>query len=171
MAVNTLENTPMNSNGIDGIEVRLDWSEVWFGVNAGVMRRLHALRTGKLAAYGAQDDSAWDNDINGALAELGCAKWRNVFWSGTVGSTTLPDVGKWQVRSKILESHRLVVHQDEDDDEVFVLALVKIPIITLCGWLHGRDAKRPEFLKHYPPKPPTYFVENSCLRPMAEVPR
>ena len=68
------------------IEISLTWPEIMLGVDAGVMRRVYALKSNKRGVYGASDESAWDNDINGAIAELACAKWANVFWSGTVSA-------------------------------------------------------------------------------------
>lgn len=157
--------------GLAVIEIRLTWSEVLLAINAGVMRRCYAIKSGKLSAYGARMESAWDNDINGAIAEFGCAKWANVFWNGTVGVTTASDVGRWQVRSKVVIGHRLVVRPDDNDDEIFISVLVQIPIVTLCGWLSGREAKQPRWLQTYDPKPPMYFIEDEFLRPMEELPR
>lgn len=147
----------------------LSWSEVMLAINAGVMRRVYAVKSGKAGVYGARDESVWDNDINGAIAEMGCAKWANVFWNGTVGVTTSPDVGKWQVRSKVIKGHRLVVRPSDNDGDVFVSVLVQIPNVVLCGWLFGRDAKRSEWLQTFEPKPAMYFVEDQFLRPMDEL--
>jgi len=148
------------------IEISLTWPEIMLGVDAGVMRRVYALKSNKRGVYGASDESAWDNDINGAIAELACAKWANVFWSGHVGITTAPDVGPWQVRSKIVRGHRLVVRPTDEDNAVFVSALVQIPSVFLCGWLFGHEAKKEQWLKTYPPKPPMYFIEDQHLKSM-----
>ena len=148
------------------IVVDLSWPEVMQAINVGVMRRVYAVKARKVGVYGAREASAWDNDINGAIAEMACAKWANVFWSGTVGVTTLPDVGRWQVRSKLAAGERLVIRPDDADDEIFVSALVQIPNVTLCGWMLGRNAKRKEWLKEYPPKPAMYFIEDKFLRAM-----
>ncbi len=148
------------------IVVTLTWPEIMLAINAGIMRRVHAIRSGKAGVYGARKASAWDNDINGAIAEMGCAKWANVFWSGTVGMTTLPDVGEWQVRSKLVAGDRMVVRPDDPDDSIFISVLVDPPDVTLCGWMAGIYAKQEKWLREYPPKPPMYFVDESSLRPM-----
>jgi hypothetical protein len=148
------------------VRIRLEWAEIMLAVSAGTMRRIFALKNGKCGVYGASDEAAWDNDINGAIAELACAKWANVFWNGTVGITTLPDVGKWQIRSKVIDGHRLVVRPTDADRQIFISALVQLPIVSLCGWLFGADAKNAHWLKEYPPKPPMYFVEDQYLQPM-----
>lgn len=154
------------------VVIPLAWSEVILAANAGMMRRIYALREGKAGVDGAKDEGAWDGDINGAVAELACAKWANVYWNGTVGITTTSDVGKWQVRSKIVSGHRLVVKRNDKDHEVFVSVLVNLainPTAVLCGWLHGWQAKNPAWLKTYPPKPPMYFVEDQYLSDMDEL--
>lgn len=150
-------------------EINLTWSEVAMAANVGVMRRMVALKCNKLGVYGANDEAAWDNDINGAIAEFGAAKWANVFWSGTVGITTLPDVGRWQIRSKVKADHRLVVRPSDGDDDVFVSVFVQIPKVTLCGWLTGIEAKQDKWLKEYAPKPPMYFIDNKFLRAICEL--
>lgn len=153
------------------MRIKLEWSELILAANAGMMRRVFALRNGKPGVYGAKDEGAWDNDINGAIAELACAKWANVYWSGTVGLTTSRDVGGWQVRSKVVEGHRLVVRPTDKDDEVFISALVQVPNVVLCGWLYGHEAKSEVWLQDYPPRPPMYFVEDRYLRGMSELVR
>jgi len=151
------------------LEILLQWSEIMLGVNAGVMRRIYALKANKQGVYGASNESAWDNDINGAVAELACAKWANTFWNGTVGITTASDVGPWQVRSKVVDGHRLVVRPTDDEGAVFISALVLIPRVILCGWLLGREAKQDRWLYTYPPKPPMYFIEDKHLNDMSSL--
>jgi len=140
-----------------------------FGADAGVKRRMFALKSGKPAVYGASDEGAWDHDVNGAIAELACAKWAGVYWNGTIGETTLPDVGPWQIRSKIEDGHRLVIRPTDSDNEKYVSVLVTLPTVVLCGWMWGHEGKEAKWLKEYPPKPPMYFIEDHCLRDMQDL--
>jgi hypothetical protein len=153
------------------VQIRLLWSEVMLAVQAGVMRRLSALKAGQSGVYGASSVGAWDHDINGAIAELACAKWANVYWNGTVGLIGAPDVGRWQIRSKVSSDHRLVVRPTDANDEIFVLVLLQLPNVQLCGWLYGADAKQQGWLKEYPPRPAMYFVEEAFLQPMKTIPQ
>jgi hypothetical protein len=148
------------------IAVELTWSELWLAINAGVLRRLNGVRNRREEPYGARPTAAWNDDINGCIAELALAKYLGVFWSGTVGRIDLPDVGILQVRSKTETGHRLVVLRSDEDTKPFVSVLVGLPICHLCGWMFARDAKREEWLLADPKKPDRFFVPNISLAPM-----
>ena len=148
------------------IIVALSWPEVLLAANAGIMRRVSALRRGRADLYPDASRPMWDRDINGALAEVAVAKWMGVFWSGTVGRVDLPDVGNLQVRSKTQDGDRLVVRPDDDDADIFVSVLVQPPQYRLCGWLYGREAKREEWVVSHG----CYFVRDEFLHPMASLP-
>lgn len=154
---------------MSGCVIELTWPEVLLAANGGVMRRVTALRKGLSGRYGATDEGAWDHDVNGALAELAVAKWAGVFWSGTIGRIDLPDVGTWQVRSKVRPEHRLVVRPDDADDAVFISVLVRAPQCVLCGWLYGDQAKQAQWIVSKD-RPPMYFVPESELTPMERLP-
>jgi hypothetical protein len=147
------------SNGV----VCLTWPELLLGCYVGVMRRVNALRRARQEPYGERPQASWNDDINGALAELAVAKHFNVFWSGTVGRVDLPDVGPLQVRSKNQADHRLVILKTDADDKLFISVFVATPECRLCGWFRAGDAKQAEWLLPDPPKPDRYFVPNSEL--------
>jgi hypothetical protein len=151
------------------IPVELSWPELWLAINAGVLRRLNGVRNRREEPYGARPTAAWNDDINGSIAELALAKYLGIFWSGTVGRLDLPDVGTLQVRSKTVTDHRLVVLKSDDDDKPFVSVLVGIPVCHLYGWMFARDAKKPEWLLPDPPKPDRFFVPNDALEPMQKL--
>lgn len=148
-------------------EIILTWPEVLLGVNAGIMRRVSAMRRGRCNPFPEEGRSIWDRDINGSLAEVAVAKWAGAFWSGTVGRIDTPDVGNLQVRSKTQDGERLVIRPDDKDDEVFVSVLVQPPSCRLCGWLYAGEAKRPEWVV----STGCYFVRDEFLRPMSELRR
>lgn len=148
------------------IPVELSWPELLLAVNAGVMRRLNAVRNGRKEEYGRHPAASWNEDINGCIAELALAKYLGIFWSGTVGRLDLPDVGTLQVRSKTEVGHRLVIRRSDKDAEPFVSVLVGIPVCHLCGWLFAKDAKRETWLLPDPDKPDRFFVPNGELQPI-----
>jgi hypothetical protein len=151
------------------IPIELSWAELWLAINAGVLRRLNGVRNHREEPYGARPAAAWNDDINGCIAELALAKYLDIFWSGTVGRLDLPDVGRLQVRSKTEEGHRLVVLRSDKDAQVFVSVLVGIPVCHLCGWMLARDAKRAEWLLPAADKPDRFFVPNGCLEQMQQL--
>lgn len=148
------------------IPVELSWPELWLAINAGILRRLNGVRYRREEPYGARPAAAWNDDINGSIAELALAKHLGIFWSGTVGRLDLPDVGSLQVRSKTDPVHRLVVLESDEDAKVFVSVLVGIPVCQLCGWMLAKDAKRSEWLLADPLKPNRFFVPNEALASM-----
>ena len=147
-------------------EVMLTWPEVLLAANAGVMRRINAVRNGRQEPYGQRPQSFWTHDINGAVAEVALAKHLDLFWSGTVGRVDLPDVGPLQVRSKNDPKERLVILPTDGDGQIFVSVLVGLPKCTLCGWMRAGEAKRPEWLLPDDAGKKRYFVPNSHLEPM-----
>lgn len=151
--------------------VTLAWSEILIAASVGAMRRVKSLKKGYKPAYGATKKSAWDHDINGAIAEMGTAVWFGAYWTGmgTIGRVDVADVGSLQVRSKLEFDDRLVIHLDQIDEEVFVSVWVDPPRCTLCGWLKAQDAKKDEWLFQAKGRPPMYYVRNKFLHPMAEL--
>jgi hypothetical protein len=151
------------------IPIELTWPELWLAINAGVLRRLNGVRHRRTEPYGARPTAAWNDDINGCIAELALAKYLGLFWSGTVGRLDLPDVGILQVRSKTQRDHRLVILKSDDDAKPFVSVLVEIPVCHLCGWMLARDAKQPAWLLPDPSMPDRFFVPNTELEPMEKL--
>jgi hypothetical protein len=150
-------------------DVVLDWPEIILGANAGVMRRVNAVRNRREEPYGERPTASWNHDINGALAEIALAKKRDIFWCGAVGRIALPDVGPLQVRSKTALVERLVVLESDDGSRAFVSVFVDLPICRLCGWMLGKDAKRDEWIVRDPLNPTAprrFFVPNDKLEPM-----
>ena len=146
-------------------QVTLTWPEVVLATNAGTMRRISALKSGRVDLQPDACPPSWDRDINGALAELAVAKWAGVFWSGTIGRIDLPDVGRLEVRSKVKDGDRLVIRPDDKDESIYVSVLVQAPMCWLCGWLRAREARRPEWLLTQG----RHFVRDQFLHPMSEL--
>jgi hypothetical protein len=73
------------------MEITLGLRERIMAANVGQMRRLTAMRRESVDSHGAKD-LGWDEDIEGAAAELIVAKYLNVFWNleTDVGD---PDIG------------------------------------------------------------------------------
>jgi len=92
--------------------------------------------------------SDWATDIDGAAAEMAFAKYMGVYFHPTCNTFKHPDVGVFQVRSTVYETGHLIVRSnDEHDDEIFVLAIIRNPTVRLAGAFRCGDAKRDEFFK------------------------
>jgi len=151
-------------------QVRLSFGEVVLAANAGVMRRVNALRGGWADRFGAPAD-AWTADIEGCCAELAVAKTLGVYWHAYARNPKdLPgDVGGWQVRSTWRTTGRLIIHPEDTDAAVFVLVVGQAPYYRIAGWIRGLDAKRDEWWKEGDGRP-AYFVPQRDLIPWEERP-
>ncbi len=110
-------------------------------------------------------------DVIGALCEYAVAKGLNLFWSGVrVNPFILPgDVGVLQVRGATDPAYRLIVHDCDRDDAVFVLVIGddRRSSFDIIGWIVASDAKRVEWYSDPSGKQrPAYFVPRTALHPI-----
>lgn len=114
----------------------------------------------------ADDIGLWLH-IEGACGELAVAKWSGKYWGGDICTFKAADIGeRVQVRTRSKHDYDLIVRDNDNDEHAFILVTGVGIDFTLRGWIWGRDAKRPEFLKTYGGRPAAYFVPQSELRPM-----
>ena len=146
-------------------EVTLTESEMLTAALIGCRRQIGALlenRTPSAAFRGA----SWEIHIQGAAGELAFARFRNLFWSGSIGTYRRGgDVGDIQIRTRSQPHYDLIVRDGDRDDDVFVLVVGIIPRFRIIGWIYGRDAKQPQYRKEYGGRPSAFFVPQSALRP------
>ena len=151
--------------------VLLSWSEVFQAGVIGLMRLTKNLQNGAVEKHGADGDSL-DHHFNGCLGEIALAKWRNTFWSGSLGDYKARDVGRWQVRAAGRMTDRLILHHEDDDEHPFVLALVPhktLPRVFLRGWILGADGKLLQYWTDPGTGRPAFFVPQDVLNAMDEL--
>jgi hypothetical protein len=146
------------------VKVTLSWLEVFQAACAGSMRRIDALKYGRVHRYGEPSLNFWGVDIEGAAAEMAFAKLANTYWHSIARRPEeLPgDVGTMQVRCTQREDGCLILHPEDDDDACFYLLTGQIPTFTVRGWIFGADGKRQEFWRTDTGRP-AYFVPQSVL--------
>jgi len=171
---------PLNLNfPNETIELIMTESELMIGSTVAALRRIQNL-TGKVRdRHGAESERGWQYDIDGAFGEMAVARWRNVYWDGTVGTISAPaDVGlDWQVRSTPWHNGCLLVHDTDKDDQPFILVHSSPPRMTILGWLFGAEAKeRGQWGDKHPDRPnsygtgrPCYWVTQRQLHEMSEL--
>lgn len=124
------------------------------------------------AVQGEPMDRRALNHILGAFGEVGAAKLLDKFWSPADAATMFNgDVGPFEVKAVQFdpdEERRLIVQPKNDGDRRYILAVVKLPVISLVGWIYGDDAKRPEWFKTYREGGGAYYVPREALRGMDE---
>lgn len=145
--------------------VRLEWFEVSRAAIVGVSRNVEALRKGYQQKLRGKDES-WERHVLGALGECAFAKATNRYWSGSVNTFKAPDVGSIQVRTRSQSSYDLIVRDDDNDDDVFVLVTGGPVEFTIHGWIRASDAKKEKFVSDYGGYGEAYFVPQAALRPI-----
>jgi hypothetical protein len=88
------------------------------------------------------------------------AKWLGVYWEPTINTFKgRADVAGCEVRARTHHSYELLVRNNDLDDRPYVLLTGLAPDFLIRGWLFGREAKRPEWLRDYGGnRQPAYFV-------------
>lgn len=104
-------------------------------------------------------ETSFDKDCLGAMAELAYCKFRNQFWSGSVGSFRSADVGiNVQIRHTTLENGCLIIRHYDDLNHYYVLVTGNVPTFTVVGWIKGADAIKKEYIRAPCGREPEYFV-------------
>jgi hypothetical protein len=136
--------------------IELTWPEMMLATHVG--------------RYGAASNgmNSYEKNILGAQSEMVVAKMLNVYWSGTIGSITMPDMngrtgGKVQVRSTPRNDGALILHPDDKDEEPFYLVRATPPMFDVVGWIIARDGKLQEFWRTDRPYP-AFFVPAELLQ-------
>lgn len=127
------------------MRIYLNRFELRAAAQAGIERRIVAIQRGRSPLYGVDDRKAeWQIDIIGCIAEFALAKYLNVYWTSVVdeGLTALPgDVGKYQVRSTSWKTGNLIIHNNDSDDAIFLLAVVGDRYVDFPGWIYAWEGK------------------------------
>lgn len=153
-------------------EIELTQMEIFTAASAGVRRRMSAIRHGRIQPYGDPGENVWDIDIESAAAEMSVARAVDAFWTPVVRKPEEleGDCGAYQVRSTWRSNGRLIIHDEDLDDAVFIFVTGRIPTFTICGWMFGWEAKDIRFWKEDAPRP-AFFVPQDALSKMDDLPR
>jgi hypothetical protein len=116
-------------------------------------------------------DDLYENDIQAAAAEMALAKGLNLYWDGGVDTFKRGDVGKLQCRQASREDDSLIIRQRDQDDDIQVLVIGRIPTFDLRGAMRTKYGKRDEFLRAPNGRPAAWFVPQSALGPVELIPR
>ena len=120
--------------------VTLTPDEIHAGATHGILRRFMK-HNGMRSERSQKMASSWDNEIEGALAELAWCKMRGRFWSGMSGIKAT-DAGKVEIRWTRHESGGLIYYPDRDKDtSTFILAKGWAPRYEFVGYLTGAEAR------------------------------
>ena len=146
-------------------EIVLTGYEMFMAAMVGVRRQIEAIQDGRTPNAGYKG-SGWEIHVEGAAAELAFARFRNLYWSGSVNTFRQGgDVGPVQVRCRSQSHFDLIVRDGDRDEDVFVLVTGAIPRFEIVGWIRGGDAKQPQWRQEHGGRPSAFFVPQSALQP------
>ena len=120
--------------------VTLTPNEIHLAASHAILRRYEKL-AGKRADRIQKEKSTWDNEIEGACAELAWCKLYNHYWTGVSGLRA-KDGGDVEIRWTKWHSGGLIVYPHDKDSSIFVLARGSAPTFEFIGWLTGGDGKK-----------------------------
>ena len=146
------------------ITVRLTADEVCMAASHAIIRR-RAKLIGERQDRAQKEDSNWDNEVEGACAELAFCKHHRVYWSGVSGLRA-KDSALMEVRwTRHYDVGGLIVYRLQADASRLVLMDGHSPNYRIIGWTTGGEAKLPEFFN----KDAGYFLmPRRLLRPYME---
>lgn len=149
------------------MKVELTNAEVMLIAQAGAMRRLSAIRRSRVEPYGAPCGELWGLDIESCGAEYAAAKVLDCHWQPYAENphTLVGDVGEYQVRSTWRPDGRLILHDADADESVFVLVTGRVPTFVVVGFILGRDGKDERYLFDGDGRP-AFFVPQPVLNPL-----
>lgn len=148
------------------MQVTLEWYEVSRAALVGVSRNVEALRRGYQQKLKGKDES-WERHVLGALGECAFAKATNRYWSGSVNTFKAADVGaNIQIRTRSRHSYDLIVREDDNSDDLYVLVTGGPHEYEIHGWISARDAKHDRYRANYGQYGEAYFVPAKDLHPI-----
>jgi hypothetical protein len=138
----------------------------------GHRRQEEAEKKGLPDKHGFEGGTAEGTHIHccGAVAEFAVGKALDIHWGGSVNTFKRGgDVGHFQVRYRSQEHYQLIVRADDRDEDIFILVRGTPPTLDVVGWLTGKDAKNPEWVRRYGGRPPAFFVPDDQLKPTVDL--
>ncbi len=132
---------------VDGSwEVTLEPYELRMACLVGIERLVQVIARDNRVPL-KDDDAGFNKDLNGACGEAAFAKFRNVWWDGSVNTfSAFGDVGGAEVRTRTKHDWQLFVRPADKDERYFVLVTGRPPTYRVQGWILGADAKQPEWM-------------------------
>lgn len=149
-------------------EVVLNWYEAAMASEIGRLRYLSSIKNKRKGRNGFAG-GGWQESIEGTCGELVVAKYLNIYWDGSIDTFDKSDVGPYEVRTRSSHDYELIVRKHNKDESIFICVTGQCPNYRIRGWIDGKSAKRPEFLKNHGGHAEAYFVPHSALRPMSEL--
>jgi len=124
--------------------IELTPSEVLLAAQIGARRHISAKFNDRGDPIGLSN--GWENNIEGACAELAFAKSMNLYFDPNLGKFGEPDVADWHIRSTKHENGDLCIHPNEMTGK-YVLLVGQFNRWEIRGWIDAEDGRQERFYK------------------------
>jgi hypothetical protein len=143
---------------VDNNKIRLTKQEMLIGSITGMVRHIESLESGRKLRFPEQyPNQSLLNHQLGSLSEMAYAKMVNAYYSHSVNTFHVADIGdNIEVRYSNMDKLKVRV----TDKDVYVVSMSgTLPEFTYNGYIWCENAKRPEWSKDYNNHGvPAYFV-------------
>ena len=147
----------------DLTKATLTESEIQQGAFVGMQRCVFAIKSN----LRNEQSNVWQNDIEGALAEMAFAKLLNVHWDGKIGKIEKGDVGHWEIRQTKMPDGHLLIYPSDSNDASYVLMTGQKGVYEVRGWILGREGKQHKYWRaDVTGYRPCFWVPQADLRPV-----
>lgn len=148
------------------LDVTLTTEELLMCSTIATHRHIESVIAGRKDRHGAASaENRLGLHFEGACGEQALCKALDRHWPGSVNSFKGADVGRnVQVRTRSKHDWELIVRSDDSDLDWFILVTGTAPSYRIHGYIQGRAAKRPEWIRDHGGHGPAYFVPQAALR-------
>jgi len=122
------------------ITVTLTPDEIAAAATHGIRRRIKK-HEGERGDREQKERSIWDNEIEGACAELAWSKYWGQYWSGLSGLRSQDAAGA-EVKWTRHDNGGLIINSSVKNHEVLVLAKGFAPTFTFVGWITAEEGRQ-----------------------------
>jgi hypothetical protein len=122
--------------------IELTASEVMLAAQIGARRHISGKMNNRGDPIGLSN--GWENNIEGACAEVAFAKHMNMYLDPNLGKFGEADVGDWHVRSTKYQNGDLCIHPNELSGK-YVLLVGQLNQWEVKGWITAEEARQERF--------------------------
>ena len=157
----------------DTVKITLTLHEYFIAASAGMMRMHVSSAAGRNCNTGNVSRpplTRTGDEIRSMCAEYAWAKASGTFFDGGVNKfMSEPDTNGVEHKTLRDRNGRMPIRPTDKQERVFVCSFTDGQTVTFLGWIRGTD-KRDEWKSNPGNARPAWFVPQSALRPISELP-
>jgi|SRR5580765_3742376 len=136
-------------DGVRGPALDLPVEVALYAAHVGILREYAAVEQRRRPAYGQSPARTCVDHIVGAIGEQTVARALDVDWKPNIGGTDRAGGDVCGLHVRATTGRELVIYDGDQLDAVYVLVLVRPPVVRIGGWIYGRDRERGVYESRY----------------------